>query len=419
MASYHLTAQPVKRSEGRSVVAMAAYRAGAKLKDERRGVDADYRRRRGVVYTEIMAPEGTAHWLRDREKLWNYVERIEVRKDAQLAREINLALPHELTDVQRLELLREFVRDEFVSLGMVADFAIHRPVAEKGDDPRNHHAHILLTLRQAEFDGLRRVKTREWNSDQMLVHWRAAWADRQNEALRSYGHKAKVDHRSLAVRLEEARRQKDRVAEIELDRAPEIHVGPKARKAGLAGPPQSRDRQVGPSRDIGRGASRRVLRYTKIDKGSRGQWNIAQLSGNAEKLAWHLAGAERSVARFRRRMREYERRERELARAEFEKRKQEREERQRIWKKKRLEAEVAAWFFSNEKSRKHAKKRKQQCAFWIEQMDDVIRALLGIRENQLLRKTVWASRMKRWRPNTFTASRGSGRLRKRPLLPFA
>jgi ATP-dependent exoDNAse (exonuclease V) alpha subunit len=154
LASYHLTAQPVKRSEGRSVVAMAAYRAAARLKDERRDAFADYRRRQGVAHSEILAPEGSAAWLRDRETLWNYVERIETRKDAQLAREINLALPHELTDEQRLTMLRRFVRDEFVALGMVADFAIHRPVPEKGDDPRNFHAHILLTLRQAQKDGL-------------------------------------------------------------------------------------------------------------------------------------------------------------------------------------------------------------------------------------------------------------------------
>lgn len=149
MASYHFSAQPVKRSEGRSVVAMAAYRAGARLKDERRGIDVDFRRRRGVVHSEILAPEGAAAWLLDRGSLWNGVERMEARRDAQLAREINMALPHELEASERLALVRAFVLEHFVALGMVADIAIHAPVEAKGDDPRNFHAHVLLTMRQA------------------------------------------------------------------------------------------------------------------------------------------------------------------------------------------------------------------------------------------------------------------------------
>lgn len=131
MASYHFSAQAVKRSEGRSVVAMAAYRAGERLRDERRGVDADYSRRRGVVHAEILAPEGCATWLLDREQLWNGVERSEARRDAQLAREINMALPCELTNAQRLILVREFVKAQFVSLGMVADLAIHAPSSRR------------------------------------------------------------------------------------------------------------------------------------------------------------------------------------------------------------------------------------------------------------------------------------------------
>jgi hypothetical protein len=101
MASYHLSAQPVKRSEGRSVVAMAAYRAGVALKDQRRDSVVDYRRRRGVVHEEIAVPDGCADWLKDHETLWKHVEAIEQRRDAQLAREINVALPHELSDAER------------------------------------------------------------------------------------------------------------------------------------------------------------------------------------------------------------------------------------------------------------------------------------------------------------------------------
>ncbi|AMA60105.1 hypothetical protein BCCGELA001_30295 [Bradyrhizobium sp. CCGE-LA001] len=129
------------------MVAMAAYRAGQRLTDERRGIDVDFRRRRGVVHAEILAPEGSADWLLDRETLWNGVERMETRRDAQLAREINMALPYELNADEQLALVRSFVLEQFVSLGMVADIAIHAPVIEKWDDPRNFHAHVLLTMR--------------------------------------------------------------------------------------------------------------------------------------------------------------------------------------------------------------------------------------------------------------------------------
>lgn len=238
MASYHLSVQIVGRSplrggrsgKPRNVVAMAAYRAGQALTDESSGRVADFSGRRGVAHTEIMAPEGSAAWLRDRERLWNTVEKMEVRKDAQLAREINLALPHELDDAGRLDLVRSFVAEQFVALGMVADIAIHQPVPEKGDDVRNHHAHILLTLRQATADGLRRVKTREWNSDSLLKAWRAAFAVAQNRALAQANRRERVDHRTLKEQWQEAFAAGHRQKAAELDRQPEIHMGPRARQ---------------------------------------------------------------------------------------------------------------------------------------------------------------------------------------------
>lgn len=406
MASYHLTAQPVKRSAGRSVVAMAAYRAGVKLKDERRGEDVDYRRRKGVVHSEIMVPEGGAEFLKDREALWNYVERQEIRRDAQLAREINMALPHELTDEQRLALVRKFVGEQFVARGMVVDFAIHRPVAEKGDDARNYHAHMLLTLRQAEASGLRRVKTREWNSDQMLVAWREAWAQCQNEALREHGHKATVDHRSLKVQRAEAAKRGDYAAQQALDREAEIHVGPKARKAGLAGPPKSRDRKVGPARKDQDGkVSRRELRYTEIDTGSRGESNIGRLSKNAQSAAALADKTERRLMRFRKRQRYYERQYAQLTKPGA-------PPKRRPWKPK---VDVSRMFVMTDYERRvaHYKKRRQQVAYWVDQLDQVFRSLLGIREHHLARRTVWQNRMKRWRPREFKPPRGVGRQRAR------
>jgi len=188
-----------------------------------------------VVHAEILAPEGSAPWLTHRARLWNYVEAIEKRQDAQLAREINIALPHEPADAQRFQLVRTFVAEQFIARGMVADIAIHRPVSENGDHQDNRHAHILLTLRHATRDGLRAVKTRQLNSKDQVLAWRAAWADYQNAALRDHGHRAAVDHRSLKARQTEAMNRGDRASAHVFDRLPEIHVGPKARQASRAG----------------------------------------------------------------------------------------------------------------------------------------------------------------------------------------
>jgi hypothetical protein len=227
-------------------VRFAAYRAGAKLIDERTGRESDFSHRHGVVHTEILAPEGSAAWLRDRQALWNAVERLEKRADAQLAREINMALPHELAEGQRVQLVRDFVATHFVKRGMVADIAIHRPVTAKGDDPRNHHAHVTLTLRQATKEGLRAVKTREWNSDNLLCQWRRAWANHQNELLRSHGQQARVDHRTLVEQRHAAQSRGDILAAEVLDRLPELHVGPRATNAARRGfSPRSQDRSKG------------------------------------------------------------------------------------------------------------------------------------------------------------------------------
>lgn len=247
MASYHFSAQIIGRSDGRSAIAAAAYRAGERIKDQKNNVIHDYTRRKGVVYAAILAPSGSAAFLQRRCDLWNAVERMENRKDAQLAREIVLALPHELSAGQRREMLLRFVRAAFVSRGMIADVAIHAPVLEKGDHPHNHHAHVLLPLRQATANGLRKVKTREWNSDNLLREWRALWARYQNEALERANIRERVDHRSLAVQRAEAVRCGDARKAALLDREPEIHLGKRARPrtieregAKVAKPPHPR-----------------------------------------------------------------------------------------------------------------------------------------------------------------------------------
>ena len=145
MASYRLHAKIISRSTGRTATAAAAYRSGTEIDCEVYGERHDYTNRGGVVHAEILTPENTPAWMSDRQALWNAVEKAERRKDAQLAREIQLSLPHELNADQRRELVRDFVQREYVDKGMIADIAIHKPHA-KGDQ-RNHHAHVMLTMR--------------------------------------------------------------------------------------------------------------------------------------------------------------------------------------------------------------------------------------------------------------------------------
>lgn len=158
----------MNRRYKRSVVACAAYRAGESLRDKTNNMTFNYAKRKGVVYSTVMLPAGADPRLANREYLWNEVERVERRKDAQLAREFNLALPHELNAKKRQELLLNFVREQFVSKGMVADVAIHEPVEAHGDHKNNHHAHVMLTLRKANKNGFARTKTREWNAKEQM-----------------------------------------------------------------------------------------------------------------------------------------------------------------------------------------------------------------------------------------------------------
>lgn len=360
MASYHFAVQVRGRAAKANAVTAAAYRARTQLKDEQAGrLTKDYGEKGGFQRAEILAPEGAAAFLRDREKLWNHVEAMEKRCDAQLFREINMALPHELTDEERFALVRTFVTEHFTSRGMVADVAWHAPVPEQGDDRRNFHAHVMLTLRKATPTGLYRTKTREWNSKELVEAWRAAWSLHQNRFLEARGHKARVDHRSLTAQREDAVARGDRRAAVRLDRAPEIHVGATSRQmAAYSRVPPSADRQVNlpkqPRRKLGleRGpaldpwerhapgtntkperlmwkkkarprrtpegegrvltrdeAARavRVVRYSDFDRGSRVDWLTSLLAGNAERTKARQGKAEYQIARLQRKMFYWER----------------------------------------------------------------------------------------------------------------
>jgi ATP-dependent exoDNAse (exonuclease V) alpha subunit len=143
-----------------------------------------------VAHAEIMAPAGAPPWTQDREALWNRVEAAERRWDSQLARAIEVGLPVELSHEQGVELMRDYLAHEFVGHGMIADFSIRR------SDPRNPHAHVLLTLRPVTESGFG-PKARHWNRKSNLLEWRTAWAERTNRHLARAGHEVRIDHRTL------------------------------------------------------------------------------------------------------------------------------------------------------------------------------------------------------------------------------
>ncbi|GLH78115.1 MULTISPECIES: Ti-type conjugative transfer relaxase TraA [unclassified Bradyrhizobium] len=194
MAIYHLHVKVIGRKAGSSAVASAAYRSGSRLRDEQLGRDQDFSGKRGVVHSEVMLPENAPEAWSDRERLWNDVEAFEVRKDAQLAREVEFALPREMTDAQGIELARDFVHGEFVGLGMIADLNVHW---DRGEDglPKPH-AHVMLTMRAVGEKGFGQ-KVRDWNRTEMVERWRKRWAELANERLAELDIDARIDHRSL------------------------------------------------------------------------------------------------------------------------------------------------------------------------------------------------------------------------------
>jgi hypothetical protein len=191
----------ISRSQGRSATAAVAYRVAERIEDRRTGLTFDYAARGGVDHTEILAPDHAPDWVRDRSELWNRVEESETRKNSQVAREVRVALPDELTHAQRVALVRDYAQAQFVDRGMVADIALHAP--GRAGDERNHHAHILLTTREIDAGGFT-TKNRDWNAVEVLEGWREAWARDSNAALERAGIEDRVDHRTLVAQRDEA-----------------------------------------------------------------------------------------------------------------------------------------------------------------------------------------------------------------------
>lgn len=248
VAIYHCSIKIISRGKGRSAVACAAYRSGTKLTDLATGKIFDYSNKSGVVFSEVLLPENAPTiFAVDRNILWDAVERKETHSAAQLAREVEVALPCEFTRQEQIDTVREYIMKNFVREGMCADWALH----DKGDG--NPHAHIMLTMRAIKPNGRWAEKSRtiykldpngqkipvidpttgqqkigargrkmwqretvpanDWNDHSKAEKWRAAWAAECNRRL---DRQHQIDHRSYARQA--------------IEQEPTIHEGYAARK---------------------------------------------------------------------------------------------------------------------------------------------------------------------------------------------
>src|SRR5690606_37889882 len=218
MAIYHFSAKVISRASGSSALAAAAYRSASRLHDERLDRHHDFSNKAGVVHSEVLLPDGAPEHLGTRERLWNEVEAAEKRIDAQLAREVEFALPRELDQAEGIRLARDFVSREFVARGMIADLNVHWDIGADGSP--KPHAHGMLTMREVGEDGFG-PKVREWNATHLLNHWREAWAEHVNTRLAELDIDARIDHRSLEAQW--------------IDLEPQHKIGPAASRMALQG----------------------------------------------------------------------------------------------------------------------------------------------------------------------------------------
>ena len=268
MAIYHLSIKIISRGKGKSAVAASAYRSGETIKNEYDGIVHDFTRKSGIAHTEILLPQNAPQEFSNRSVLWNSVEKIEKSKNSQLAREIEIALPKELNREKQIELVREYVKDNFVNVGMCADIALH----DKNDG--NPHAHILLTMRPLEEDTTwgakskkeyildengekiklkngnyktKKIDTVDWNEQDKAEEWRKSWADITNKYLKENSIQEKVDHRSY---------QRQGIEQI-----PTIHLGVSAtqmERKGIATDRGNINREIKHQNAILREITRRI-----------------------------------------------------------------------------------------------------------------------------------------------------------------
>ena len=222
MALFHLSVTQTKRSAGQSAIASAAYRAGEKLYSEYYGEYSDYTRKGGVICSDILLPSHAPPEYADRQTLWNAVEKAERGKNAQLAYSFDIALQNEFSLEENIALARQFLLENFVSRGMVVDFAVHQPDREDGGIP-NPHFHVLCPIRPIEQNGkwglkqrrvyeldedgnrirdadgnfiFNAVPTTDWGRPETLEYWRQTWAELCNAKFAEKGLDVRIDHRS-------------------------------------------------------------------------------------------------------------------------------------------------------------------------------------------------------------------------------
>ena len=242
MADYHFNVTQIKRSAGQSAVACAAYRAGEKLHSDYYGEDSDYTHKSGVIFTDILLPSHVPKEYKDREFLWNSVEKAEKHPKAQLAYSFDFSLQNEFSMEENLAIAREFILKNFVGRGMIADYAVHLPDRTDGGVP-NPHVHVMCPIRPMEPDGTWGAKqhrvyrldedgnrirdadgndlfdarpTTDWGEPETLEQWRNAWAEINNAHFAEHGFDVRIDNRSFE-------RQG-------IDRIPMIHEGPNVRE---------------------------------------------------------------------------------------------------------------------------------------------------------------------------------------------
>ncbi len=223
IALYHFHVTQIKRSAGQSAIASAAYRSGEKLHSEYYGEDSDYTKKGGVICSEILMPSHAPPSFSDRETLWNAVEKVERGKNAQLAYSFDIALQNEFSMEENIELARRFLLEQFVSRGMVVDFAVHSPDKEDGGI-QNPHFHVMCPIRpilpngkwgnkqrreylldedgnrirdEAGNDMFNAVPTTEWGKPETLEFWREQWAQLCNARFAEKGLDCRIDHRSF------------------------------------------------------------------------------------------------------------------------------------------------------------------------------------------------------------------------------
>lgn len=227
---YHLTAKAVSFGKGQSAVHTAAYNAREQLQHEREGrTTSDYSRFGATLFSGIFAPPNAPAWAHDREQLWNRAEAAERQWNGQPARNIDLAFPHQLNPQQREWLVKDFVREQFVRQGMIADVNIHAPHA--GRDGRNYHAHLLLTMRPLDGETFAKSKNRDWNRAETLERWKERWAEMGARALERAGYQQEADrwrhgHQTLAEQRAAALARGDAEYAEAVNREPTTHRGP-------------------------------------------------------------------------------------------------------------------------------------------------------------------------------------------------